>query len=100
MPGYVIKHARTRSYLERRPYDGAWTWLAASVRYATVLSKEAAEAMAQQLRAEGVPCVVDKDYLRREPEVLHAADKIRPGGEIRGGAEINHGPDAAGPDGL
>ncbi len=31
---FVIVAKSTR-YLERRPYDGVWTWLAPTLRYAT-----------------------------------------------------------------
>lgn len=73
-PGYVIRDASIvlGSYLERTPYDGSYSWLAGTVTYATVFSKEAAEAMAAKLRAEGQTVLIEPDYCRRAPEITSA----------------------------
>lgn len=62
MTGYVVINAAGR-YLERRPYDGAWTW-SASGRYATVFSY----GEACKLAAQFTDAWAKADYWGRSPE--------------------------------
>jgi hypothetical protein len=78
MKGYVLHSETEHRFLEQRPYDGAWTWLAAFSRYATVFSKAAAQAMATRLRAEGQDVTVLEDYDRRAPDVFDDSDREPP----------------------
>jgi hypothetical protein len=73
MPSYLIQRALPGgggSYLERRPYDGAFVFLAAAPKHATVFSYAAAVAMQARLEA---PTTLVEDYYARAPEITEAA---------------------------
>lgn len=69
MTSYIIQNTETHRYIERRPYDGAWTWLAPFPQYATTFNKEAAEAMAATWMAKGESVRVVEDVYKREPQI-------------------------------
>lgn len=69
MPAYLVRQLDRQGvptrYLERRPYDGAFLWLAPWATYATPLTKAAAEAWAEQFRDAGETVQVVEDPCER-----------------------------------
>lgn len=54
---FMIRHCTSGRYVERRPYDGAWTWLAPWSSYATVFQTKAeADTIAALMEAEEPGC--------------------------------------------
>lgn len=70
--GYVIRRI-SGSYLERTPFDGSYSFLAGSGRYATVFTAAVAMALAQRLLEAGTSVTIERDYDRRAPEITDTA---------------------------
>lgn len=66
MTGYVVRDGRESSYLEWTPADRAFSWLAGSLDYATVLTLPAAKALARLFAKDGA--TVRQDREGRMPE--------------------------------
>lgn len=63
-PGFVIFDGTM--YLQRTPYDGSWAYLSSLERYATVVTRALAEALASEFNGKVAPSVYGRPPERSE----------------------------------
>ena len=73
----VYRHYPSSFYLEWLPYHRTFEWLASSQQHAAVFSREAALAIADEMRQHETVCGVSihEDYYRREPQFVELPER-------------------------
>ena len=76
MPSVLVRNLGGR-YLERIPFDGAFSFLATFHRHATPMTADVAAAFVRFYRAHDIECSVVDDYLERASELLEPPEFVQ-----------------------